>query len=78
MYLGGLALVMMGRGRDPRLRRAGVVLLLVLLMQVALGIANVLLSLPLPVAVAHTGMAAVLLMTLVFNYHVTRPAPIAI
>jgi len=45
----------------------------VLLAQLALGISNVLLSLPLPLAVAHNTGAAVLLATLVaLNYRLTR------
>jgi len=51
--------------RIPALAKAGVLLALVLLTQVSLGIANILLSLPLPVAVAHSGVAALLLITLV-------------
>lgn len=44
-------------------------LLLVLAVQVALGISNVLLSLPLSVAVAHNGVAALLLLTMVTLLH---------
>ena len=77
-YLGTLAFMMMRGDRDRRLKNAGAVLAIVLLVQIGLGIANVLLSLPLLVAVAHTGMAAVLLMTLVLAYHVSRAAPIVI
>lgn len=78
IYLGGLSLTMMRRDTDSRLKTAGAALLLVLSLQIVLGIANVLLSLPLPVAVAHNGMAAVLLLTLLTVYHVTRPAPVVI
>ena len=42
---------------------------LVLAVQIALGITNVLAHLPLPVAVAHNGVAAVLLMTVVTLLH---------
>ncbi len=51
------------------LRRSGVVLMAVLLLQVALGISNVLFSLPLTVAVAHNGIGAVLLLVLVTINH---------
>jgi cytochrome c oxidase assembly protein subunit 15 len=44
-------------------------LLLVLLVQVALGISNVVFSLPLAVAVAHNGVAALLLLSLVALVH---------
>lgn len=57
-FAGGLALALL---RHPRWRRGGWVLLSLLLLQVSLGIANVLLSLPLPVAVAHNLVAAILL-----------------
>ena len=51
--------------RMPALARAGIIRVLVLSAQISLGIANVLLSLPLPVAVAHNAVAALLLLTLV-------------
>ena len=41
-------------------------------LQVALGIANILGSLPLPVAVAHNGVAALLLAALVMLNFATR------
>ncbi|MGN6191063.1 MAG: COX15/CtaA family protein [Rhodanobacteraceae bacterium] len=47
------------------MRGHAVVLGLLLLLQVALGISNVVLGLPLPIAVAHTGGAALLLFALV-------------
>ncbi|MDE2439827.1 MAG: COX15/CtaA family protein, partial [Betaproteobacteria bacterium] len=47
----------------PCLRRWGQSLLLVLALQLSLGIANVLAALPLPIAVAHTLGAALLLGT---------------
>lgn len=62
LYVGGFALVL---ARAPGFARHGAVLAGVLLAQVALGIANVLGGLPLPVAVAHNAGAAVLLVTLV-------------
>ncbi|MFT5171880.1 MAG: cytochrome c oxidase assembly protein subunit 15 [Gammaproteobacteria bacterium] len=78
LYLGALSLTMMRHNRDRRLKTVGIVLLFVLIAQIALGIANVLFSLPLPVAVAHNAGAVALLMTLVLTYHVIRPAPIVI
>ena len=62
LYVGGFALAL---ARAPGFARHGAVLAGVLLAQVALGIANVLGGLPLPVAVAHNAGAAVLLVTLV-------------
>ena len=49
--------------------RTGILMLVVLLVQAALGVTNVLLRLPLPVAVAHNAMAAVLLLALVALLH---------
>jgi cytochrome c oxidase assembly protein subunit 15 len=60
-YLGALALRLR---TDPELRRLATGLLAVLVIQVASGLANVLLSWPLPVAVAHNGGAAILLLLL--------------
>lgn len=60
------------RSRLPAINRAGVALLLVLLAQISLGIANVTLALPLPVAVAHNGVAALLLLLLVALLYLTR------
>lgn len=57
-----LALACMRSGVTALLR-AGAVLLVVLGAQLALGIANVVYGLPLPVAVAHNGGAALLLLT---------------
>jgi cytochrome c oxidase assembly protein subunit 15 len=54
------------------LRRLGSVMLGLLILQVTLGIANVLGSLPLPAAVAHNGVAALLLAALVMLNFATR------
>jgi cytochrome c oxidase assembly protein subunit 15 len=48
----------------PRLRTGGQVLMSLVLVQVTLGILNVVLYLPLPNAVAHNAVAALLLATL--------------
>lgn len=48
-----------------RIMQTGLVVVLILLIQVSLGIANVLLVLPLPVAVAHNGVAALLLLSMI-------------
>ncbi len=78
LYLGALSLALMRGDHDQRLKVVGGVLALVLLSQIGLGIANVLLGLPLAVAVAHNGGAALLLLTLVTVYHVARPARTAV
>ncbi|MEO7073269.1 MAG: COX15/CtaA family protein, partial [Rhodanobacter sp.] len=59
-YLSILALVAAARG----LRGLGMLIALALVCQVLLGISNVYFGLPLAVATAHNGMAAVLLLTL--------------
>lgn len=60
------------RSGQPRLRRLASCILAALALQVGLGITNVLGGLPLPVAVAHNGVAAVLLLTLITLVHSTR------
>lgn len=62
LVVGGLALVLR---RQRGLRGAGNMLLAVLALQVGLGISNILFSLPLFLAVAHNGGAALLLGTLI-------------
>jgi cytochrome c oxidase assembly protein subunit 15 len=62
LVAGGLAVAAL---RAPGLARWGALLLGVLLAQIALGVANVLGGLPLPVAVAHNAGAALLLAVLV-------------
>jgi cytochrome c oxidase assembly protein subunit 15 len=62
LAVGGMALVAL---RSPGFRSHGLVVLALLLMQVGLGIANVLLRLPLALAVAHNAGAALLLVALV-------------
>jgi heme a synthase len=64
LYLGTLALLVIGRGDNGAERRTGFILGAVLLVQVGLGIANVVAHLPLWVAVAHNGVAALLLVAL--------------
>ena len=48
-------------GSDRKIKRAGTVVLLVLITQFCLGISNILLTLPIGVAVAHNAVAAILL-----------------
>ncbi|HEU4708743.1 MAG TPA: COX15/CtaA family protein [Methylophilaceae bacterium] len=62
IYLGGLALYLL---KYMRLRAISTFLVVVLLTQIALGIANLVLHLPLVLAVAHNLGAALLLVTLV-------------
>ncbi|MDP2239039.1 MAG: COX15/CtaA family protein [Burkholderiales bacterium] len=62
LYIGCLALAVR---RTPGMAMHGALLLVILLLQVSLGVANVMLSLPLPVALAHNGGAALLLVALI-------------
>jgi cytochrome c oxidase assembly protein subunit 15 len=76
----GAVVVLLGIGwlglrvaRTPGEQRLGAALLATLALQWTLGLANVWLSLPLPVAVAHNGVAAVLLgLLLVLNFRAFR------
>lgn len=72
LVVGGLAWRLWG---IAPLRRFSVLLSGALALQIALGVGNVLLHLPLPIAVAHTGGAALLLLVLLgLNYRVSRTA----
>lgn len=65
LYVGGLSLYLISATVVRELRPVGIAMLIVLLLQVFLGILNVVLMLPLHIAVAHNGMAALLLLTMV-------------
>ena len=67
-YLGTLGILAVTRGGSAG-RPAGIVLLVLLATQITLGIGNVVLGLPLSVAVAHNAGAALLLLTLVTLNH---------
>ena len=72
VLVGGLALWLVWRA-EGTLQKAGVMVGALLLLQVALGIGNIVLYLPLPVAVAHNAGAALLLLSLVWlNYQLWR------
>lgn len=58
--------------KNRELMPLGIVILILLGIQVALGISNVTLNLPLPVAVAHNGVAALLLLSVVTLLYKTR------
>ncbi|QJR80856.1 heme A synthase [Alteromonas pelagimontana] len=56
------------------LKAAGIVLIIALAAQVGLGVSNVVLSLPVFIAVAHNAVAACLLLVMVWiTYHLSRP-----
>ncbi len=76
LVIGALAIACAWPGRSPALRRAGGALGLLLCLQLGLGLANVAWLLPLPVATAHNGGAALLLLALVALLHAfTRSSP---
>jgi cytochrome c oxidase assembly protein subunit 15 len=62
LVVGMFSLILIGKSET---RRLGLVLLGILSLQISLGIMNVVLLLPLPVAVAHNMVAALLLLTMV-------------
>ena len=69
IYLGALGVMLVLGKAGAGMRNMGIALLIVLALQVSLGIANVLLSLPLAVAVAHNGVGALLLLSVVTLNH---------
>ena len=71
IVVGGLAVRAL---REPALRVAACVIIALLAIQVGLGIANVLLRLPLVLAAAHNAVAALLLAAVVvLNFAVAKP-----
>lgn len=77
LYLGWLSWRLRTTSRNRAVRFAGLAMAVLLVGQLALGIANVVLRLPLPVAVAHNAGAALLLLALVALNHLLRPEPVA-
>lgn len=75
LVIGALALASLRRPYDRNLRLAGAGLLALLLAQLGLGLGNILWLLPLPVATAHNGVAALLLASLVAFAYLLRRSP---
>jgi cytochrome c oxidase assembly protein subunit 15 len=73
LFIGWLSIKALRDRYSSSVRMTGLAMLVILLTQVSLGISNVVLALPLPVAVAHNGVAALLLLSLVTLNHVARP-----
>lgn len=71
----GLATALAISSANPAARRVAMVAGALVIVQFGLGIANVLLSLPLPVAVAHNGVAALLLLALLSLNRALRSRP---
>lgn len=72
LYLGTLALLLLVRQEYRNYRMFGAALLGALLIQVGLGISNVIFSLPLLIAVSHNAGAALLLLVLLTLNHALR------
>ncbi|WP_454786095.1 COX15/CtaA family protein [Legionella sp. WA2024007413] len=72
VYILVLSLLILCRSSFNYLKTAAVVLSLLVLVQFTLGILNVIYLLPISVAVAHNGVAALLLATLFSTLHLTR------
>lgn len=73
LYVGALSLVILRRAQTGLERGLGIAIAAALCLQLGLGIANILGHLPLAVAVAHNGGAALLLVALVSLIHVLTP-----
>lgn len=77
LFVGGIALLLMLRGQGV-VRNVATAVMALLLLQVGLGISNIVFFLPLPVAVAHNGVAALLLLSMVtLLYALRRPEVLA-
>ena len=64
-YLLWLAIRILMRSQSQLIRQTSALLTLVLAIQVALGVSNIVLSLPLAIAVSHNIVAACLMMVLI-------------
>ncbi|KTD55390.1 COX15/CtaA family protein [Legionella quateirensis] len=71
-YLVLLSLLILGKSNSRYLKISALFLILLVVLQFSLGILNVLYLLPLSVAVAHNGVAALLLATVFSMVHFTR------
>jgi cytochrome c oxidase assembly protein subunit 15 len=71
-----LGLLAFRLAREPATLRSGVVLGVLLVTQVLLGILNILLYLPLPNAVAHNAVGALLVASMVWLLHRSSPRPV--
>jgi cytochrome c oxidase assembly protein subunit 15 len=75
LYVGWLAMHVIRVGARDRLCRFGLLVLVLLLAQATLGIVTVLTHLPVMLGVAHSAMAALLMLSLITLSHVLRPRP---
>lgn len=75
LYIAGLSALILLRSRVKTLRKGAYLLLILVILQFSLGIINVIYLLPLKIAVAHNGVAALLLATVFSLLHFTRRRP---
>ena len=73
LLVGAVAVAVMRTTSNAAAVRAAAVMLAVLVGQVLLGVANVLLGLPIEVAVAHNSVAGLLMLSVITVYHMTLP-----
>lgn len=73
IYAGALAVQVIQKADNGSHRGIGIILWAALLLQIGLGIGNVVGHLPLPVAVAHNGGAALLMLTMLTLVHILSP-----
>lgn len=73
LYLAWLGLILLFKAKSSFLRKATLLTLGLLLLQVSLGVSNILFSLPLSIAVAHNVVAACLMLALIaVTYYLSR------
>ncbi|TKB45552.1 COX15/CtaA family protein [Thalassotalea mangrovi] len=75
VYLAWLAFTLFFKAQSPKLKNVALGLAGILLIQVVLGVSNVLFSLPLAVAVAHNVVAALLMLALITVAYLLKPRP---
>ena len=74
IVIAGLTISLLVKSRNTLVKKVSAGILLLLVVQVSLGIANVLLLLPIPIAVAHNAVAALLLLSMiVLNFMLHSP-----
>ncbi len=75
VFVGALSIMVVLRARQRALRLAGLVLAAMLVLQLGLGVSIIKLGLPVPLATAHNGTAAALLLALVSLYYLSGRIP---
>lgn len=65
LYIGILSLLLLKKSHTSATQRLGWIIALLLILQLGLGIGNVMAQLPLAVAVTHNGVAALLVLSLI-------------